>query len=343
MLNNFVLFFIKIKSIPLCIIIALSSMVACYPMKCTDKCYVEELTTTDKQNNNEKKNDKTVWHRMRQNFRIQKTPEENHPQVTKLAHSYSRPNKNLRKLTAQTKPFIYYVLEEVEKNNLPSELALIPIVESGFYPQAVSNKGAVGIWQMLAGTGKRFGIHYDDNYDGRRDVIASTKAALQYLSFLHEEFNQDWMLAIAAYNAGEGTVQRAIKNNIKAGCSIDLWSLKLPKQTHDFVGKVLALAAVVAHPDVYQADLSPIENKPLVKKVAVKPNSPLQQIALLSGVTLQEFKFLNPGFHHLALVPKVIKEILLPWDKASQLEIQIAQLKVKPYSKTIKSKNRLKA
>lgn len=275
-----------------------------------------------------KRTDNCLWNRMRQNFRIQKIPENHHPYVNQLAILYSKPEKNIKKFSGMGAPFMHYVLEVIEAKNLPSELALIPLVESGFNPQALSNKGAAGIWQILAPTGRQYGLKIDKMYDGRLDIITSTEAALKYLKFLHREFDNDWMLAIAAYNAGEGTLRRAINKNIKAGLPIDVWSLPLPKQTRHYVGKVIALAEVIAHPEAYEAELSPIANQPFLQLVAVQPNIKVYDITVYAEMNPSVFKSLNPGYANLNTFPKAALEFLLPVTQVEKFHLQLAAAKV---------------
>jgi hypothetical protein len=202
------------------------------------------VPTTNKNNNNNPTQNKSqhIIAKLRNNFTMK---HEGTHEVQKYVTEYNQSKKSLIKDTVQATPHLHYVMGQVEKRNLPGELALLPMLESKFKQNATSNKGAAGIWQIMPGTGKRFGLKRSAGYDGRRDVQASTTAALNYLEYLHKRFKGDWMLALAAYNAGEGTVDRAIKRNRSAGKSTSFWSLKLPKQTRAYVPKFLALAQVM--------------------------------------------------------------------------------------------------
>jgi membrane-bound lytic murein transglycosylase D len=167
------------------------------------------------------------------------------PEVQKYFKKFNQSRNSFIKTTTLARSYLYHILEQVEKRKLPGELALLPMLESNFQPHAISNRGAVGLWQFMPATGRQLGLKQRAGYDGRKDVKASTTAALNYLEYLHKKFNRDWMLALAAYNAGEGTVERAIKRNKKTGKPTSFWFLKLPKQTREYVPKFLALAQMI--------------------------------------------------------------------------------------------------
>ncbi len=188
-----------------------------------------------------------LFGKLRKNFNstTQFTKLHHFSEVQKQLKKFNQSKKSFIKTTTLASPHLSYILAEVEKRNLPGELALLPMLESNFRPQAVSNRGAVGLWQFMPSTGRQFGLKQSAGYDGRKDVKASTKAALNYLEYLHKKFNRDWVLALAAYNAGEGAVERAIKRNQKAGKPTSFWFLKLPKQTREYVPKFLAITQMI--------------------------------------------------------------------------------------------------
>lgn len=188
-----------------------------------------------------------LFGKLRKNFNLttQFTGMHSSPEVQKHFKKFNQSKKSFIKTTTLASPHLHYILEQVEKRKLPGELVLLPMLESNFQPQAISNRGAVGLWQFMPSTGRQFGLKQHAGYDGRKDVKASTKAALNYLEYLHKKFNYDWLLALAAYNAGEGTVERAIKRNKKAGKPTTFWFLKLPKETREYVPKFLALTQMV--------------------------------------------------------------------------------------------------
>lgn len=170
-----------------------------------------------------------------------------HKLISYYIRFYLKGNQ-LPKLISRSKYFLQYILIELKKRNLPVELALLPIIESTYRPGAISNKGAYGIWQISYVTGKRYGLIYA-NQDSRTDLTASTNAALKYLEFLYKKFDKDWLLALAAYNAGEGRISKAIKNNKNLGKDANYWTLSLPEQTKHYVPKLLALSIIFNNPD----------------------------------------------------------------------------------------------
>lgn len=202
---------------------------------------------TVKQRTNQIHRSTELFTNLRKNFNIKEQIEgsHEHKEVQKHVATYNRSKKILIKNTVHAEPHLQYVIGQVEKRKLPGEIALLPMLESNFKNTATSNRGAAGIWQIMPHTGKRFGLKTSGSYDGRRDVQCSTTAALNYLEYLNRKFKGDWMLTLAAYNAGEGTVERAMKRNRNAGKPTTFWHLNLPKQTKTYVPKFLALAKVM--------------------------------------------------------------------------------------------------
>ena len=176
-------------------------------------------------------------------------------QVVSELKWFAKHKNYMARVLQRADPFLYYILEEAEKRNLPTELVLLPIVESAFQPFAYSHGRAAGIWQFIPATGRAYGLKQNWWYDGRRDIYASTQVALDYLERLNKLFKGDWMLALAAYNSGSGTVQRAIKRNKKANRPTDYWHLKLPRETRAYVPKLLALKEIISHPEKYSVSL----------------------------------------------------------------------------------------
>ncbi|MDB6096873.1 MAG: Lytic transglycosylase, catalytic [Francisellaceae bacterium] len=268
-----------------------------------------------------------IWTHMRTHFTIYNPRIPLHPRVQQLAYYYSHPQRQLDALSARAAPYLHYIVQELERREMPVDLALIPLVESGFEPKVISCKGATGIWQIMPATGKTLGLKRDVWHDGHKDIISSTTAALDYLQYLNKEFNGNWYQSIAAYNAGGGAVARAIKNNKALNKSTDVWDLKLPKQTQDFLAKTLAFAELIYHPNYYSARLTPIYNKPYLKKMVLKSNTQFKDIARLTGLSVIEIQNINPGFKQALIPPgKDLKPLLLPVDKASLLEKKLAEL-----------------
>lgn len=193
-------------------------------------------------------------------------------------------------------PYLYYILQQVKKRHLPAELVLLPIVESGYNPYSLSNVGAAGIWQLMPNTANGLGIKQDWWYDGRRDVIASTRAALNYLAYLQSFFDGNWLLAIAAYNTGEGNVMAAIKRNIRLGQDTDFWSLPVAQQTKDYVPSLLALAVIISNPQRYPVYFPPVRNAPYLAQVDLKATVSLKDAANYARISYKKLLQLNPGF-----------------------------------------------
>ncbi|MGH8139441.1 MAG: LysM peptidoglycan-binding domain-containing protein [Steroidobacteraceae bacterium] len=222
--------------------------------------------------------------------------------------------------------YLYHIVTELEARDMPLEIALLPVVESAFEPYAYSRARASGLWQFIPGTGSRYGLKQDWWYDGRRDVVESTRAALDYLQSLHDEFNGDWLLAIAAYNCGELTVERALDINRRKGKPLDFWSLKLPKETKAYVPKLLAMRRLVLAPEKYDIAISPIPNQPYFARVDTQGQIDLKLAAEIAGVTDEELYELNPAFHRWATDPAGPHYLLLPVDGAQVFSQNISQL-----------------
>lgn len=232
----------------------------------------------------------------------------------------------MQRVSNRAAPFLYYIVTEIEKRDIPMEIALLPIVESAFDPFAYSHGSAAGMWQFISGTGKRFGLKQTWWYDGRRDVIASTQGALDYLTYLHKFFDGNWLHALAAYNSGEGRVRRAIRKNQKAGKPIDFWSLDLPNETRAYVPKLLALADILANHQNYDFSWPEIENSPVIEIVDIDSQIDLGFAADLAGLSLKELSALNPGFSRWATDPDGPHKLVLPKHIASEFGLALAQV-----------------
>lgn len=239
---------------------------------------------------------------------------------------YAKHPRYLDRVAKRAEPFLHYIVTELEKHDMPIEMVLLPIVESAFDPFAYSHGRASGMWQFVPSTGKRFGMKQNWWYDGRRDVVASTQGAIDYLKYLHNMFKGDWLLALAAYNSGEGRVRRAVKNNARKGLGTDFWSLDLPKETRAYVPKLLALADLLARSEEFNIKIYEIANKPVVSKVPLKHQIDLAKAAELAGLSLAEFQRLNPGFNRWATDPDGPDYLLLPNDNIEQFKTGLANL-----------------
>ncbi|NVK88756.1 MAG: LysM peptidoglycan-binding domain-containing protein [Gammaproteobacteria bacterium] len=225
---------------------------------------------------------------------------------------YAKHPSYISRVSARATPYLNDIYEQLAARNMPMELALLPIVESAFDPFAYSHGRASGMWQFIPGTGKRFGLRQNWWYDGRRDVYQSTRAALDYLEYLHRRFDGDWLHAVAAYNSGEGNVIRAIRKNKRLNKATDFWSLDLPRETEAYVPKLLALADLLRHYDTYQLTWTPIAKQTYFARVTVDSQIDLVVAAEMAELDLEDFYTLNPAFNHWATEPKRATELLLP-------------------------------
>jgi membrane-bound lytic murein transglycosylase D len=239
----------------------------------------------------------------------------------------------LQRVVDRASPYMRLIVDELQSRGMPTEIALLPVVESAFQPFAYSHGRAAGLWQFVPGTGRRYGLKQTWWYDGRRDIAEGTRAALDYLQYLHKHFNGDWLLALAAYNSGEGTVARAIKRNKRRGKPTDYWSLNLPRETEGYVPKLLAISALVANPPAYGVLLDSIPDEPYLTTVEVGSQIDLDLAAELAGISLEEIYLYNPGFNRWATDPKGPHRLLVPIENAELFTENLAQY---PTSQRIK-------
>lgn len=282
---------------------------------------IEDIAFHLKDKKNIKRND--VWQRIRSQLTFD-IPQNN--RVIMQRNWYAKHPNYINRVAKRAEPFLYYIINELEKNNVPVELALLPIVESAFDPFAYSHGRASGLWQFVPDTGKRFGMKQNWWYDGRRDVIASTAGAIKYMKYLHKFFDGDWLLALAAYNSGEGRVQRAVRKNQRQGKNIDFWALDLPKETRAYVPKILALADIIKHPQTFNLDIYKIPNEEVISQVDIKSQLDLAKAASLAGLSLTELQRLNPGFNRWSTDPDGPHRLLLPKHKVANFEQGLAKL-----------------
>lgn len=264
-----------------------------------------------------------LWLKLADNFQFE-VPD--NQRVREQRDYYLSRPKYLKKVSKRAEPFLYFIVEQVESQNLPLELALLPVVESTFDPFAYSPAGASGLWQFMPASGARFGLQQDWWYDGRRDVYASTKAALKYMQVLHRYLGDDWLYAFAAYNSGEGRVKRSIKKNKKHNQPVDFWSLSLPKETKDYVPKLLALVDILRNHEKYDVELPYIANQQVLTYVDVGSQIDIEYAAQLAGLTVAEIQLLNPAFNHWATSPNGPHKLLLPTVVADQFSEKLAKV-----------------
>jgi len=228
--------------------------------------------------------------------------------------------KYLKRITKRAAPYLYLVTQEVEKAGLPIELALLPIVESAYYPFSYSHGTASGLWQFIPSTGKLYGLKQNYWVDERRSVIRSTRAAVAYLNNLKTLFKGDWLLAIAAYNSGPGRVQRAIKKNKAQGKKTDFWHISLPAETRGYVPRLLAVAELIKNPEKYGQTITPVANKPKLESVYVYSQLDLSLISEWTGMSLDEIYTLNPDLNRWATPDTKRYELLLPIEKVAKFK-----------------------
>jgi membrane-bound lytic murein transglycosylase D len=251
-----------------------------------------------------------LWSHIRQGFQLN-ADHLNNPLIARERRWYLSRHNYLKVVSKQARPYIYYVVSQLNKRHLPTELALVPVIESFYDPFAHSNKRAVGLWQFISQSARVYGIKINHWYDGRRDVVSSTQAALNLFTKLNQYYKGDWLLTLAAYNYGPANIDRAIKHNKRLDKPTDFWSLPLPSQTKSYIPKLLALVQLVMDPGKYGIQLPPIVNRPYFTETTVKGPVNLHQLAKQTDTSLAEMHALNPGFRHW-LVPKGHYVILLP-------------------------------
>ena len=262
-----------------------------------------------------------LWDRIRRGFAM---PDLTVDQVQDRERWYVQRPDYIERMTARSSKYLYHIVEELESRNMPTELALLPFIESAFNPQAVSSAKASGMWQFMPRTGKDFDLKQNAFRDDRRDVLASTRAALDYLQRLHGMFG-DWHLALAAYNWGEGNVGKALARNQRLGEPLAYTELRMPAETRMYVPKLQAIKNVVANPDALGVKLPNIPNHPYFQSVPLPRDMDVALIAKLADVPLDDFKALNPSAHRPVLLAGGTPQILLPWDNADVFKRNMAE------------------
>ena len=265
-----------------------------------------------------------LFDRIRAGFRLEDGSE--YAAVDQQLRWYASNPDYLQRAFGRADLYLYYIVTELERRGMPLELALLPVVESAFEPYAYSRARASGLWQFIPGTGSKYGLKQDWWYDGRRDIVESTRAALDYLQSLHDEFGGDWLLAIAAYNCGEALVERAVDMNRAAGRSVSFWDLWLPRETKAYVPKLLAMKRLVLDPERYGLAFSPIPNQPYFARVPTQGQVNLRIAAEIAGISPEDLYELNPAFHRWATDPTGPHFVLVPVEAADVFAENITQL-----------------
>ena len=257
-----------------------------------------------------------IWERIRRGFAM---PDLQTDLVREREQWYAaRPDSMLR-MTERSRRYIFHIVEELERRNMPTELALLPFIESAFNPEAVSSAKAAGMWQFMPATGRYFDLKQNLFRDERRDVLESTRAALDYLQKLYGMFG-DWHLALAAYNWGEGSVNRALARNRARGLPLNYTDLQMPHETRHYVPKLQAIKNIVAQPQLFNVQLPLIHNHPFFKTVSIERDIDVSVAARLAQVSLEDFKALNPQMNRPVILAAGTPQILLPWDNAAIFE-----------------------
>ncbi len=265
----------------------------------------------------------SLWQRIRDGFAL---PNIDNKRIDAERQRYVDNPDYVDVLGKRARRYLYYITQQAEKRHIPLEFTLLPIVESAFDPFAYSSGHASGPWQFIPSTARYFNLKLNWWYDGRRDILASTNAALTYLQRLANRFDGDWLLALASYNAGGGTVSRAIKRNKRRGLPTDFWHLDLPRETTQYVPRLLAVAQVIAHPEKYGITLPPIANKPYFKVVKTQGQMDLSLAAEMAGISIKELSLLNPGYNRWATPPNGPNRLLIPVNHVKQFKVALNKL-----------------
>jgi len=272
-----------------------------------------------------RKDPEDIWERIRQGYKLQDRIGTN-PRIERQRLLFASRPQTITISAQRGSPYIHFVVEQLDEKNMPLELALLPVIESSYNPLAYSRSSAAGIWQFIPSTGRYFNLQQTSWYDGRRDISASTNAAITYLNKLHDMFNGDWLLALAAYNAGEGTVSRAIERNQKLGLPTDYWNLQLPKETTEYVPKLLAVSQIVLNPEIYGVNLPDVANEPYFEVVEFRQRMQLSSIAKITEINEDELLLLNPAYKK-GITLDGPQHLLVPVAMAGQFEANLALYK----------------
>lgn len=264
-----------------------------------------------------------LWGRIRQGFAI---PDLETPLTRERTQWYASKPEHLERMTERSSKYLFYIVEELERRNMPTELALLPFIESSFNPQAVSHAKAAGMWQFMPATGNYFDLTQNAFRDERRDIQASTRAALDYLQKLYNMFG-DWHLALAAYNWGEGSVSRARAKNKSEGKPTGYTHLSMPEETRMYVPKFQAIKNIVANPRAHGVKLAHIGNHPYFDLVDITRDKDVEVVARLAGISVDDFRALNPAHNGPVIFAAATKEVLLPWENAQIYKKNLAASK----------------
>ncbi|HWA11969.1 MAG TPA: transglycosylase SLT domain-containing protein [Burkholderiales bacterium] len=261
----------------------------------------------------------SLWARIRAGFAM---PEVDSPLVARHEAWYLNRPDYVQRIVERSRLYLYFIVEEVEKRNMPMEIALLPMIESAYNPTAYSRAHAAGIWQFIPSTGKRYGLQQNWWYDGRRDVVTATRAALDYLERLHDQFG-DWQLALAAYNWGENGVARAVARNKARRKPANYMSLKMPRETRNYLPKLQAVKNIISHPDKLGFPLDEIPNSPYFTTVTTPQHIDMQVAARLADMSEDDFRSLNPAHNRPVITSNGSRTLLVPIEKAALFQANL--------------------
>ena len=259
-----------------------------------------------------------LWNRLNRGFRLGNL-EELPGRVEKFERWYGSNPRYFERLRDRAYWFLHYILEEVESRGMPTEIAILPAIESAFRPDATSRARAVGMWQFISATGRRYGLRQDWWMDARRDLVQSTRAALDYLEFLSQEFDGDWELALAAYNAGEGAVRRQIRRNRNLNLPTTYAHLRLKRETRDYVPRLMAVRNILRDPGKYDIVLKPLENRPILRVIDLEIQTDISVAANFLSLSRKQLHFLNLGYKRWVTPPNGPHHLVVPEDEAGDL------------------------
>ncbi|MAJ80862.1 MAG: lytic murein transglycosylase [Porticoccaceae bacterium] len=259
-----------------------------------------------------------LWQRVRDGYKLMPTSLPS--KVHTYRKEYLQRRDYLKTVFSRSEPFLFFIVEQLEKSNMPLELALLPIVESAFNPFAYSRSHAAGLWQFIPSTGAYFGLEKNNWYDGRRDIVASTAAAIEYLTYLHQLFDNDWLLALAAYNTGQGSLAKKISQSRAKGQNGNFWSLELSQETAQYVPRLLALADLVKNPQHYSIDLPHIPDCAYFEIVTIANPIDIATLQEKTDLSSEAFFNLNPAFNRSITPPDGSYNLLIPIKSSEQLK-----------------------
>ncbi len=267
------------------------------------------------------KND--LWDRIRKGYKL---PVLSNSKIQAHLDRRVKYSRSLNKLLSRSQPYLYYIVQEIEKRNLPMELALLPAIESAFKPLALSSANAAGLWQMIPMTGSDYNLQQDEWYDERYHIFKSTRAALSFLKNLNRLFGGDWLLTLAAYNYGPGNLKKAIKKNLERELPTDFWSLELPKETTNYIPKLLALSRIVGNPKEFKVQIASIKNRPYLTRIKVDRQIDMTFASQFAGLSLTQMKILNGNYIREATAPEGRHYLTLPVNRVRRFKRRIAKI-----------------